>query len=332
MKNEQIKNSVQAPIHSGFGPMTTAKEVIGNRNLKGKIAIVTGGYSGIGTETTRVLAEAGATVIVPTRSVDKAKVALAGIPNVELDVLNLMDPDSIDAFVGRFLSSDRPLHILINNAGIMAVPLRRDARGYESQFSTNHLGHFQLTVRLWTALKKAKGARVVVLSSGGHHSAGVDFKDPNFEHKEYDRWKAYGQSKSANALFVVAMDKRGRSQNIRSFAVHPGLVPDTDLARDLKEGEKPVVAKRLENGQPVSSDKNKIFKTIQQGAATTIWCATSKQLNGMGGLYCADVDIAEPVPADSQNLAGVAPWAIDADLAERLWQLSENLTGVTFTF
>jgi NAD(P)-dependent dehydrogenase (short-subunit alcohol dehydrogenase family) len=330
MKHEQVNNTVQAPIHTGFGPMTTAGEVMGNRSLKGKVAIVTGGYSGIGTETTRVLAKAGATVIVPARSLDKAKAALIGIPNLELDVLDLMDPASIDAFAQRFIASGRLLHILINNAGIMAAPLRRDARGYESQFSTNHLGHFQLTARLWPALKKAKGARVVVLSSGGHHLTGVDFDDPNYEHREYDRWKAYGQSKSANALFAVALDKRGRSQNIRAFALHPGLIPDTDLDRDLKTAEKPVVAKRTETGQPVSPDKDKILKTVEQGAATTIWCATSEQLNGMGGVYCADVDIAEAVPGDSQNLAGVTPWAIDPDLAERLWPLSEKLTGVKF--
>ena len=330
MKHPQNHDTVQAPIHSGFGSMTTAKEVMGNRNLKGKVAIVTGGYSGIGTETTRVLAEAGATIIVPARSPEKAKAALSGIPNIELDVLDLMDPASIDAFAQRFLASGRPLHIQINGAGIMAAPLRRDARGYESQFSTNHLGHFQLTARLWPALKKAKGARVVAISSWGHRYGGVDFDDPNYEHREYDKWKSYAQSKSANALFAVALDKRGRSHSIRAFALHPGVIPDTDLGRDLNETELPVVVKRLEDGQPVSSDNNMMFKTVQQGAATTIWCAISEQLNGMGGVYCQDVDIAEAVPADSNKPSGVWPWARDPDLAEQLWQLSEKLTSVRF--
>ena len=332
MKHPQINNTVQAPIHSGFGPMTTAEEVIGNRKLKGKVAIVTGGYSGIGTVTTRVLAKAGATVVVSARSLDKGKAVLAGIPNVELDILDLMDPASIDAFARRFLASGRPLHILINNAGIMGTPLRRDARGYESQFSTNHLGHFQLAARLWPVLKKAKGARVVAVSSYGHHTGGVDFDDPNFERREYNKWKAYGQSKSANALFALALDNKGKSQNVRAFSLHPGFIPDTDLGRDLKEEERPVVVKRLENGQPIGPDDDRILKTVEQGAATTIWCATSDQLNGMGGIYCQDVDIAEAVPADSEKLSGVWPWAMDPDLAERLWQLSEKLTGVKFPF
>ena len=331
MKDEQTSNTVQAPIHSGFGSQTTAREVLRNRDLKGKIAIVTGGYSGIGTETTRVLAEAGVTVIVPARSCDKAKNALVGIPNVEVDYLDLMEPASIDAFTRQFLASGRPLHILINGAGIMATPLRRDTRGYESQFSTNHLGHFQLTVRLWPALKKTMGARVVVLSSFGHVGGGIIFDDPNFKHTEYDKLRAYSQSKSAVALFAVALDKRGRSQNIRAFALHPGVVPDTDLGRDLKKEELPFIVKRLENGQPVGRDGT-IFKTVEQGAATTIWCATSEQLNGKGGVYCEDVDIAEAVPADSKKHSGVRPWAIDPDFAERLWNLSEELTGAKFTF
>ena len=331
MKNQKIINTVQAPIHSGFGPRTTAKEVMGNRGLEGKVSIVTGGYSGIGTVTTRVLAEAGVTVIIPARSVEKAKATLAGIPNVEIYELDLMNPVSIDAFAKRFISSGRPLHILINGAGVMATPLRRDARGYESQFSTNHLGHFQLTARLWPALIKAKGARVVVLSSYSHKGATINFDDPNFEHREYDKFIAYAQSKCANALFAVALDKWGRAQNVRAFALHPGIVPDTSLGRDLK-AEELLVVKRLENGQIVMADGGGLpLKTVEQGVATTIWCAVSEQLNGMGGVYCQDVDIAEAVPADSEKMSGVWPWAINTDRATRLWKLSEKLTGVKFS-
>jgi NAD(P)-dependent dehydrogenase (short-subunit alcohol dehydrogenase family) len=331
MKRQQIKNTVQAPIHSGFGPQTTAREVLGNRDLKGKVAIVTGGYSGIGTESTRVLAEAGATVIVPARSLDKAKTILAGIPNIELDLLDLMNPASIDAFAQRFLASGRPLHILINSAGILATQLRRDNRGYESQLSTNHLGHFQLTARLWPALRKAKGARVVVLSSWGHHAGAVDFDDPNFKHKEYNTEKAYAQSKSATALFAVALDKKGKSQNVRAFAVHPGFIPDTDLGRDLKDEEKFPPLVKDQNGLIISNFDGVPLKTVEQGASTMIWCATSEQLDGMGGVYCEDVDIAEAVPSDRSRGLGVWPWAIDPELAERLWRLSEKLTGVKFT-
>lgn len=333
MPSMQIhRDTLQAPIHSEFGPETTAKEVLGNGDLKGKIALVTGGYSGIGLATSRVLAEAGATVIVPARTPEKARTAVAGIPNVELDVVDLMDPASIDGLAQRLLASGRPLHILINNAGIMATPLRRDARGYESQFATNHLGHFQLTVRLWPALKRAGSARVVAISSRGHRLGGVDLDDPNFERRVYDEWKAYAQSKSANVLFAVALDQRGRSQGVRTFAVHPGLVPETDLGRDLsieERGPKPV---KDEHGRPVSNEHTVRFKTVEQGAATSVWCATSPQLDGRGGVYCEDCDIAEAVPADSLKPTGVRPWAIDPDLAERLWRLSERLTGVKLGF
>ena len=331
MKQQQRDSTVQTPIHSGFGSQTTAREVLGNLDLKGKTVIVTGGYSGIGTETTRVLAGAGATIIVPARSLDKAKASLKGITNVEVDAVDLMEPASIDAFTRKFLDSGRALDILIDGAGIMATPLRRDMRGYESQFSTNHLGHFQLTINLWPALEKAKGARVVVLSSFAHVGGGIIFDDPNFEHTEYDKWRAYAQSKSANALFAVSLDKRGKSQNIRAFALHPGVVPDTNLGRDLKKEEGTVVIKRLENGQPIGREGT-MLKTIEQGAATTIWCATSEQLNGKGGVYCQDVDVAEAVTAESKKPSGVRPWAIDTDLAERLWNLSEKLTNTKFAF
>ncbi|MEB9338288.1 SDR family NAD(P)-dependent oxidoreductase, partial [Bacillus cereus] len=204
--NNNNENTIQKPIYSGFGARTTAKEALGGKDLSGKIAIVTGGYSGLGLEITRVLAEAGATVIVPARRIEQAQEATANIPRVELEKLDLINPDSIDAFANRFLSTGRPLHILVNGAGIMANPLKRDVRGYESQFATNHLGHFQLTARLWPALVQANGARVVSVSSRGHRICGVDFNDPNFTNRHYDKWQAYGQSKTANALFAVELD------------------------------------------------------------------------------------------------------------------------------
>ncbi|MCL6458068.1 MAG: SDR family NAD(P)-dependent oxidoreductase [Gorillibacterium sp.] len=315
------KITPQAPIPSGFGSQTTAQEALGGRDLSGKIAIVTGGYSGIGLETTRALAEAGATVIVPARTPEKARASMAGIQRVELEELNLMDPASIDKFAQRFLSSGRQLDILINNAGIMANPLIRDERGYESQFATNHLGHFQLAARLWPALKQAGSARVVAVSSTGVRFGGVDFDDPSFERREYDKWKAYGQSKSANALFAVALDRRGHAHGVRAFAVHPGRIM-TDLVRYMSDEEKRAAGGGL--------------KTVEQGAATSVWCATSTQLDGKGGVYCIDVDIAEVIPADApqglgQVLSGVISWAVDPDLAERLWLLSEEMTGLEFT-
>jgi NAD(P)-dependent dehydrogenase (short-subunit alcohol dehydrogenase family) len=284
--------------------------------LEGKTCIVTGGYSGIGLETTRSLAEAGVTVIVPARTLDKARSVLEGVPSVEIYEMDLIDPNSIDAFAKRFLDSGRPLDILINNAGIMAAPLTRDSRGYESQFATNHLGHFQLTARLWPALIQAKNARVVSLSSSGIVFGGINFEDPNFETSEYDRWRAYGQSKSANALFAVSLDKLGYKHGIRAFSVHPGAIY-TDLSRFLTKQE-------LD-----SLDFGADLKTEEQGAATSVWCATSPTLMNKGGVYCLDVNIAKAVTSP-EDMPGVLPWATDSDSAQRLWQLSEELTGVTF--
>jgi len=310
----------QTPIHSGYGATTTAREVLGNRRLDGMTAVVTGGYAGVGLETTRALSEAGATVVVPSRTQDKAHAALADMDRVEVESLDLFIPESVDAFAARFLATDRALHILINNAGIMAPPLARDARGFESQLATNHLGHFQLTARLWPALRKARGARVVELSSRGHRISGFDFDDPNFERRPYDKWIAYGQSKTANALFALALDVRGEPEGIRAFSVHPGAVV-TDLMRFMPADEIVSAITAAEAIEPL--------KSTEQGAATSIWCATSAQLDGMGGVYCEDCDIARAVPADFHGASGVRPWACDPVLAERLWKKSEEWTGVT---
>jgi NAD(P)-dependent dehydrogenase (short-subunit alcohol dehydrogenase family) len=307
----------QKPISSGFSKNSTASEVLDGIDLTGKTIIVTGGHSGIGIETTRALANKGGTVIVPARNLDKAQASLAGIPRVELEELDLMNPESIDTFAKRFLSSERKLDILINNAGIMVPPLTRDARGYESQFATNHLGHFHLTACLWPALKQAAGARVVSLSSAGHMYGSVDFDDPNFERREYNKGQAYAQSKSANALFAVALDKLGYDDGIRAFSVHPGAIK-TDLLRHVSEEEI--------RGSVITE-----FKTEEQGAATTVWCATSPLLEGKGGVYCLDADIAKAASSMDEMPDAVFHHAIDPSLAERLWQLSEDLTGVKFS-
>jgi len=306
----------QRPIHSGFGAQTTAREALGDRRLDGTVAIVTGGYAGVGLETTRTLVAAGAHVVVPARDAGKARAALAGLDRVELDTMDLTDPASIDAFAARFDASGRPLQVLINNAGIMAVPLSRDARGFEAHLATNHIGHFQLTRRLWPALERARGARVVALSSRGHAYGRFDFDDPHFLHRPYDKMVAYGQSKTANVLFAVALDARGRASNVRAFAVHPGAILDTDLGRHFTPAEAQAA---IDRATRVGG-----FKTVEQGAATSIWCATSAALAGMGGVYCEDADVAVAVPADYPEPRGVRPWAIDPDAAERLWQLSES--------
>lgn len=323
------KITPQEPISSGFGPETTALEALGGRDLSGKIAIVTGGYSGIGLETTRALAEAGTTVIVPARTPEKARASIGDIPRVEIEELDLIDQASIDAFAQRFLASGRPLDILINNAGIFGPPQVRDERGYEIQFATNHLGHFQLTARLWPALKQADNGRVVSLSSIGIRLSGIDFDDPNFERREYDKWKAYGQAKSANALFAIALDRRGYSHGVRAFTVHPGAVL-SGLTRYMSEEE--ISGGNSDDAEGTSSSAPLyVFKTAEQGAATSVWCAASTQLDGKGGVYCEDVDISKVVSPDSPMGPGVVQWAIDPELAEKLWKLSEEMTGVKFT-
>jgi NAD(P)-dependent dehydrogenase (short-subunit alcohol dehydrogenase family) len=309
--------SKQAPLPSGFSAKSTATEVLGNRRLEGVLAIITGGYAGVGLETTRVLSGAGATVIVPARTPDKARTALKGLDRVELEALDLADPKSIDDFAARFIASKRALPLLINNAGIMATPLSRDARGFESQLATNHIGHFQLTLRLWPALLQARGARVIALTSAGHRRSGFDFEDPQFERREYDKWVAYGQSKTANALFARALDRRGEAHGVRAFSVHPGAIA-TDLMRHMPEEEKTAALTRFKD----------LMKNVEQGAATSVWCATSPELEGMGGVYCENADIAHETPANSEEVTGVRPWATDPEAAEKLWTLSEGWTGL----
>jgi NAD(P)-dependent dehydrogenase (short-subunit alcohol dehydrogenase family) len=320
---------LQKRLGSGFNATSTADEIIRGISLEGKIAIVTGGNTGIGLETTRVLAGAGATVIVPARDVEKAKKNLSHISNVEIEPMDLIDPKSIDLFAERFLASGRPLHLLINNAGIMWVPLRRDSRGIESQLATNYLGQFQMVARLWPALKKANGARIINVSSQGHQFAPFHFDDPNFIHREYETLQAYGQSKTASNLFTVELDRRARTFNIRAYALHPGSIYGTELGREAS----PELFQKMgfyDNDGNIRPEVLATLKTIPQGAATTIWCATSPILDSIGGVYCEDADVAElsSGPAGSN---GVRAYSLDEDNAQRLWNLSEGLTGITFT-
>ncbi|MBN3846818.1 MULTISPECIES: oxidoreductase [Burkholderiaceae] len=322
-----MSTTLQAPIGSGFGPASTAADVMVGVDLSGRHVVVTGGYSGIGIETVRALRPAGATIHVPARDMSKARAALRDMPGVILEQMDLLDPASIDRFAERVLATTDTLHLLVNNAGIMAPPLLRDARGYESQFAANHLGHFQLTCRLWPALRRAQGARVIALSSYGHRRAGIDFRDPNFIARTYDPWVAYGQSKTANALFAVALDSIGQRENVRAFSVHPGGIA-TPLIRHMPQALIDASEIIDKAGKPIIDPQNN-KKTPEQGAATTLWCATSARLAGMGGVYCADCEIAPALPADdSAELRGVRPRAMDPVAAGRLWQLSEHLTGV----
>jgi len=313
----------QKPLGTAFGPATTAEEVARGIDLSGTIAIVTGGASGLGLETTRVLSGQGAKVIVPARDVAVARKALAGLPSVEVATIDLIDPASVVDFAKWFLDSGQPLHLLILNAGIMAPPLFRDADGREGQFATNHLGHFRLTAALWPALQAAGSARVVALSSRGHQLGGFDLDDLDFTRRPYDRLQGYGQSKTANALFAVALDLRGQGHGIRAYSVHPGSILG-NLARHFTREEIEAYGVLNPDGSVVI-DPSRDMKSFAQGAATTVWCATAAQLDGIGGVYCEDSDIA---PIEDSGRFGVRSWAVDPQLAEALWTASVRLTDI----
>ncbi|HEX5167625.1 MAG TPA: SDR family NAD(P)-dependent oxidoreductase [Cyclobacteriaceae bacterium] len=329
MTQNNYQGALQRPVGSGFNAKSTASEVINGIDLTGKIAIVTGGNTGIGLETTKTLTAAGATVIVPARDLKKAKRNLEGVANVELEEMDLMSPDSIDAFAQKFIASGRPLHLLINNAGIMWVALRRDNRGIESQLATNYLAQFQLTARLWPVLKKANSARVVNVSSHGHQFAPFDFDDPNFLKREYETLQGYGQSKTAVNLFSLELDARGQSSNVRAYSLHPGAIGGTELAREapLELFQKMGFCDAEGNLLPEVAAS---LKTIPQGAATTVWCATSPLLTKLGGVYCEDGEIAE-LASDTPMSAGVKPYSLDEVSAKRLWKWSEEITGIAFS-
>ncbi|WUD76957.1 SDR family NAD(P)-dependent oxidoreductase [Streptomyces sp. NBC_00510] len=314
-----MSTTAQHKIGSGFGARSTAEDVLGGIDLTGRLAIVTGGYSGLGLETTRALTKAGAHVVVPARRPASAQEALAGVERVEVDQLDLGDLGSVRAFAERFLASGRAVDIVIDNAGIMACPETRVGPGWEAQFATNHLGHFALVNRLWPAIEPG-GARVVSVSSRGHHLSGIRWDDVQWQ-RGYDKWLAYGQAKTANVLFAVHLDTLGRDAGVRAFSLHPGSIL-TPLQRHLPKEEMIERGWIDEHGNLAAPES---FKTPQQGAATQVWAATSPQLDGLGGVYLEDCDIAEPSGGDS---AGVKDWAVDPEQAARLWALSADLTGV----
>ena len=316
--------SDQAPIGSGFHAKSTALEVIDGIDLSGKNAIVTGGYSGIGLETVRALASAGARVTVPARRVDAASDALADIAGrVEVASMDLEDLSTVRRFTDHFESTGRALDILINNAGIMACPESRVGPGWERQFGVNHLGHMAMTVALGPAMQRAKAARLVTLSSTAHIVADVQWDDPNFETTPYDKWVAYGQSKSACALFALGVDRRGRDIGVRAFSVHPGGI-FTPLQRHLPDEEMVALGWKNPDGS-IPPRIEAMFKTPEQGASTSVWAATSPKLHAMGGVYCEDCDIAKLANEDSNRWEHAREWICDDEKAEKLWEISEQM-------
>lgn len=333
-------NNQQKPIRSDFTASSTVADVMAGISLQGKTAIITGGHAGLGLITTQALYAAGARVIVPARDVVKAQQALACCPGVEITPLDLASPHSVRRFAEEFIQQNKPLHLLINNAGIMATPaLEKDSRGFELQFATNHLGHFQLTGLLWPALIQAHGARVIIVSSRAHRLSAVVFDDLNFSRRPYDCWQAYGQSKSANIMFARELAKRGEPWRVQSFSVHPGAIYATGLARNMAREDLRASGALDADGQ-ARVDLALDRKSPEQGAATQVWCAVSQALKGHSGQYCEDCNIAPLLPSDTPPMvlgeaSSMTRHGVDAFTQlrtdnEKLWKISEEATGVTF--
>ena len=317
---------LQQPLGSGFNSKTNANEITSDIDLYGKTAIVTGGYSGIGIETTRELITAGANVIIPAKRKDVATNNLNGIVSKENIIeMDLADLNSVKKFTEEFKQNFKILDLLINNAGIMACPETRIGSDWESQFAINHIGHFLLTRELMDVMADNQGARFVSLSSSAHSITGILWEDIHFKKNPYDKWMAYGQSKTASSLIAIEFHRKMKGKGVNGYSVHPGGII-TPLQRHLQKDEMIALGWMKEDGSPSDLAKN-FFKTPSQGASTTLWCATSHQLNDIGGVFCEDCDIAKrkkDVDESMQRYFGVADWAIDVDEASKLWELTDK--------
>ena len=317
---------------SRYGFESTAEEVAAGVDLEGRVAVVTGASGGLGEETARVLAGRGARVVIGARDRAKAEGIAAGIREstgsdaVEVAALELGSLPSIRAFAEAVRARHAAIHLLVNNAGVMACPLARTESGFELQLGTNHLGHFLLTVLLLPSLRAGAPARVVCVSSRGHRFGSVSFDDPDYERRAYDKWEAYGQAKTANIWHALELDRREQARGVRGFALHPGGIM-TELGRHLTPEDIAVMRARTSAGGIGSAGFR--WKTREQGAATQVWAATAPELADRGGLYLEDCHVAGPEP-EPAGPRGYSPWALDADAAARLWTLSESLVGVRF--
>lgn len=319
-----MSERVQKKIASGFNAKSEPAEVLKGKDLSGKVCLVTGGYSGIGLETTRALAAAGARVYVPVRTPEKARENLQDIGgDVIVDEMDLADLASVRHYAAALIERESQLDLLINNAGIMACPEARVGNNWESQFGVNHLGHFVLTSALMPLLLKSGAARVVCLSSTAHRRSDILWDDINFESTEYEKWTAYAQAKTANALFALGLDMKFREQGVQAFSVHPGGIL-TPLQRHLPLEEMQALGWVDADGN-LSEQAAAMFKSTTQGCSTTLWAATSEALADTGGLYCEDCDVADLATEEMPRFFGVAPWAVDEQSALRLWEISEKM-------
>jgi NAD(P)-dependent dehydrogenase (short-subunit alcohol dehydrogenase family) len=316
-----------------FGATSTADEVLDGVSLSGKRVLVTGASAGLGVETARALAAHGAEVVGAARDLTKAEAATAGVRaaaakggGLDLIELDLASLKSVRACADALVADGRPFDLVIANAGVMAAPFGKTADGFETQFGTNHLGHFVLVNRIASLMKP--GARLVNLSSAGHRFSDVDLDDPNFERTPYDPWIAYGRSKTANVLFAVEFDRRHKGNGIRATAIHPGGI-QTELSRHLTPETTQALIERMNVAQRAAGEAPFSFKTIPQGAATTVWAGAVARPDEVGGRYCEDCHVAEIV-ADPAIRRGVKPYALDPEKAKALWAKSEAMVGERF--
>jgi len=316
-----------------FGATSTTDEVLSGVNLAGRRVLVTGASAGLGVETARVLAAHGATVVGAARDLDKAHRATEAVRNdaagggsLELVALDLASLKSVRACADALVEAGKPFDAVICNAGVMACPQGTTADGFETQFGTNHLGHFVLVNRIARLMNG--GARLVNLSSAGHRFADVDLDDPNFERTPYTEFGAYGRSKTANVLFAVEFDRRHRARGVRATAVHPGGIM-TELGRHMTPELRAAMMKNIEDANKASGAAPFTFKSIPQGAATTVWSGFVASADEVGGKYCEDCHVAE-LQENPNARSGVRSYALDPDRAKALWAKSEAMVGETF--
>jgi len=323
---------------SGFGATSTTEDVLAGIDLRGKRILVTGVSAGLGVETARSLAAHGAHVVGTARDLDKARAATeqvvkdadangGGFELVELDLANLK---SVRSCADALLAIGEPFDVIIANAGVMATPLGHTADGFETQFGTNHLGHFVLVNQIASLLRS--GGRLINLSSAGHRFSNVDLQDPNFDRTPYEPFVAYGRSKTANALFAVEFDRRHRDRGVRAAAVHPGGIR-TELARHMDPAHIQQMLDDLDKQNAAAGNKGFEWKTIPQGAATSVWAAVVAPGEEIGGRYCENCHVAKIVPDDvvlNVGSEGVKGYALDPETAKALWKKSEDLVGESF--
>ncbi|WP_447880674.1 SDR family NAD(P)-dependent oxidoreductase [Serratia fonticola] len=312
--------TVQKLVKSGFNASSTASDVLRGLDLTGKTAFITGGHSGLGLEATKALSTAGVHVVVGARDVESAARNLSELDNITIFPMDLSDIASISSVAALVSANRYQFDYVLCNAGIMACPERRVGSGWESQFATNHIGHYVLVNLIWNNIRS--GGRVVCVSSAGHHNSPIRWDDIQFS-TGYDKWLAYGQSKTANVLFALQLDNYGKDRDIRAFSLHPGKI-FTPLQRHLTNEEMAGEGWIDKEGNPIDPT----FKSTAQGAATEVWAATNPKLNGLGGLYCEDCDVTALASEYSEPFMGVCEYAVDPAEALKLWKFTANLTGI----